>query len=151
MVSNATNDRGRIAPIRDLLWVGAGGAIGTLLRFGVGGLLAPYAPPALATFTVNMVGAFLLAVLLTRLARATAGSRLLGVKYRVVRLGLGTGILGGFTTYSGLATDAVTLAVSSHTLAAVTYAVSTVVLGGALSFIGIIVAGGLGRRERSTP
>lgn len=76
--------------------VGAGGAAGTLVRAGLAHTWvdAPGTLPG-ATLTVNLLGAFLLGVLLGRLALSPdTGWR------RTVRLGVGTGFMGGLTTYS---------------------------------------------------
>ena len=79
-----------------VLAVALGGAIGALGRFGVALLLRALVPHEgvfgpLATLTVNVVGSLLLAWLIfsNELALAPA-----------VRLGLATGVLGAFTTFS---------------------------------------------------
>jgi fluoride exporter len=75
-----------------LAWIGVGvlGAVGSWARFGVGGLVAARRPGAfpLGTFVVNLTGGFLLG-LLTGLA--VTGDALLI---------FGTGLLGGYTTFS---------------------------------------------------
>jgi CrcB protein len=86
----------------------------------------------IATFGINVVGAFLLGVLLEHLADHSPDT---GWSRRI-RLGLGTGGLGGFTTYSALATETVVLA-ATHPGRAIGYAVSTVIVGAAASIAGI--------------
>ena len=75
-----------------LAWVGVGifGAIGSWARFHVGGLVTARRPSAypLGTFVVNLTGGFLLG-LLTGLS--VTGDALLV---------FGTGLLGGYTTFS---------------------------------------------------
>lgn len=75
-----------------LAWIGVGvlGAVGSWARFGVGGLVAARRPSAfpLGTFVVNLTGGFLLG-LLTGLS--VTGDPLLV---------FGTGLLGGYTTFS---------------------------------------------------
>jgi fluoride exporter len=75
-----------------LAWIGVGvfGAIGSWARFHVGGLVAASRPSdfPLGTFVVNLSGGFLLG-LLTGLA--VTGDALLV---------FGTGLLGGYTTFS---------------------------------------------------
>lgn len=112
----------------------AGGAVGTLLR-----ALAEAALPAagglpVGTFAVNLLGAFLLGALVEGLARRGPDA---GVR-RLLRLGIGTGVLGGFTTYSTLAVETATL----PPLLGVGYLAATVVLGAAASRAGML----LGRR-----
>lgn len=69
------------------------GGLGCLLRYGVNALLANVTRWPLATLLVNLLGSFSLGVLVEMLS----GVRLWGVE---ARLALGTGLLGGFTTYS---------------------------------------------------
>ena len=86
----------------------------------------------IATFGINVIGAFLLGVLLELLADY---SHDVGWGRRV-RLGVGTGGLGGFTSYSALATETVVLA-ATHPGRAAAYAVGTVIVGGVASIGGI--------------
>ncbi len=79
-----------------VIFVGLGGAIGAILRYGVGVLVAT----PLATLTVNVIGSFLIGVVWVMLAqkgfdRASAF--------------LITGVLGGFTTFSAFSLDALRL------------------------------------------
>jgi fluoride exporter len=75
------------------LLVGTFGALGCVARFGVALALAGRSSYPLATWLVNVVGSFALGVV----SEALVQSKLWGVDARVV---LGTGLLGGFTTYS---------------------------------------------------
>jgi len=124
-----------------LLAVLFGGVVGTLARHGVA-LALPERPWPVGTFTVNLVGALLLGVLLEGLARAgdDTGPR------RLVRLGLGTGMLGAFTTYSALAVEADLLVRDGRPLLAAAYALATVIAGLLLSTLGIALAA---RRARA--
>lgn len=118
----------RRAPGRPLLVlvVAVGGAVGTVARAWLAQTWA-HDPDQLpvATLTANVVGAFLLGVLLERLVAAGEETppRLL------LRLGLGTGVLGGLTTFSGLALDTVTLVRADAVALAVAYAVGSVAVG----------------------
>jgi len=95
-----------------------------------------------ATLGINVVGAFLLGVLLELLADHTFDT---GWSRRI-RLGIGTGGLGGFTTYSALATETVILG-AAHLGLAMAYALGTVVIGAAASIAGIALARTLNRRH----
>jgi CrcB protein len=126
-----------------LALVAAGGAIGTALRQGLL-LLAPDLEAfPLTTFGINLAGAFALGLLLEVLVRSgpDVGRR------RGIRLLVGTGALGGFTTYSALATATAVLAVTGLAGWAVAYALGTVVLGAALSVAGIALGGAIARRR----
>ncbi|HEY0238644.1 MAG TPA: fluoride efflux transporter CrcB [Friedmanniella sp.] len=116
----------------------AGGSLGTLARWAVGRLVPHAARLPLGTFAVNLVGAFVLGVLLEHLAGRgpDAGRR------RALRVTLGTGFCGGFTTYSALANDTAGLlraGLAGHALA---YAGGTVLLGLGATALGIVVARG---------
>jgi CrcB protein len=124
----------------DLLPVGLGGAAGIAVR-------ALATPPhvatafPVATFVINVVGAGLLGLLVERLARRPSSPR-------THRLGLlGTGFLGGFTTYSALAVDTVQLLRLGQTGLALAYALGTLVIGALATWLGIAV--GRGRRSRA--
>jgi fluoride exporter len=118
-------------------FVAAGGAVGTGLRYVITLLVPKWAGVPVATFGINVVGAFLLGLLLESLAEHSLDT---GWSRRM-RLGLGTGSLGGFTTYSALATETVTLA-AAHPGRAATYALGTVIIGAAASITGILLARG---------
>ena len=78
-------------PTDKLLWVMAGGALGSGARYLIAlGSLRWFGPELpWGTFLVNLLGSFLLGVIL---AHAAGPENL--------RLGLATGVMGGFTTYS---------------------------------------------------
>ncbi|PTS76704.1 fluoride efflux transporter CrcB [Sphingomonas sp. HMWF008] len=86
-----------------LLFVMAGGAIGSAARFLVGrATLRGFGPDfPYGTLTVNLVGGFAMGVLAGMLARYNAGENW--------RLLLGVGVLGGFTTFSAFSLDVVTM------------------------------------------
>lgn len=90
---------GRTVRVRHVLIVALGGAVGTSVR-ACATLAAHDAFWVVAV--INLVGAFALGLLLEVLSigGADVGSR------RTVRLGLGTGVIGGFTTYSALSYSA---------------------------------------------
>ncbi|MCW2829424.1 MAG: camphor resistance protein CrcB [Aeromicrobium sp.] len=107
--------------MRSFALVFAGGAVGTLARHGITEALDDRHLFPLATFLVNVTGAFALGVLLAVVAVRHRNDRW--------RLLLGTGLLGGFTTYSALAVETDTLMRGDHVVLAVTYAVGSVVAG----------------------
>ncbi|GIF05398.1 fluoride efflux transporter FluC [Actinoplanes siamensis] len=74
--------------------VAAGGVLGALARYAIGATW-PHAPADFpwATWATNVSGCFLIGVLHTLLARFRPG-------HRLTRLFLGTGVLGGYTTFS---------------------------------------------------
>ncbi|MEP6651384.1 MAG: CrcB family protein [Lapillicoccus sp.] len=114
----------------------AGGVVGTAARYAVGELVTPSGVRPAATFCVNVVGAFALGALLEALGRRGPD---VGVRQRL-RLLLGTGFLGAFTTYSTLAVDTDLLFREGYAWVAAGYAVATVVVGFLASMLGIWAA-----------
>ncbi|OZF06101.1 CrcB family protein [Rhodococcus sp. SBT000017] len=124
--------------------VGAGGLIGAPLRYQLG-LWFPTAAGGwpVTTFAINIVGAFLLGLLLEGLARLGPDIR----RRQRVRLLVGTGMLGSFTTYSTLAVDTDLFLRSNQWWAAGSYAAGTVLVAMVATTAGIAIAARL--RSRS--
>lgn len=138
----ADPDSGRPRPVHlspaNLALVAVGGAAGTGLRYAISGLVPHWAGVPVATLGINVVGAFLLGLLLELLA-----DRSLDAGWsRRARLGIGTGGLGGFTTYSALATDTATTLAAAHPWLATGYGLATVLLGTAATTAGIWLSRG---------
>ncbi|WP_423921117.1 fluoride efflux transporter FluC [Frigoribacterium sp. 2-23] len=127
--------------------VALGGAVGTSLRLAVSLLVPARGPFDVGIFGVNVVGAFALGLLLEHLA---LGGSDVG-RRRQLRLLVGTGVLGGFTTYSTLATSTATLLGGDHLLWALLYGLITVVTGTIASYAGIALARRLRRPSRERP
>ena len=114
----------------------AGGTLGCAAREALS-LLLPAGDGFPATiFAINLTGAFLLGLLLNALAGHSpdTGAR------RGVRLFFGTGVLGGYTTYSALATDTALLIGGGRTGLGILYAIATVSLGGIMTWLGMMLA-----------
>ncbi|GEB45405.1 hypothetical protein MTE01_13500 [Microbacterium testaceum] len=119
---------------RDVGLVAVGGAIGTAVRAGLTLALGEDLGPALVPL-INVVGAFAIGILYGWRARMPESSRA-----QRVQLFIGTGILGGFTTYSSLA-------VESADLGLLWWGVATVVVGTAAAWGGVLLGRG-GRASR---
>lgn len=115
----------------------AGGAAGTTARYL---LESAFVPPAgqvpWVTAVINVTGAFLLGTLLTALARGGADT---GVR-RGVRIGAGTGVLGGYTTYSTFAVEVHALLGAGLAWTGIGYAVGSVLAGVAAALVGVLLA-----------
>jgi fluoride exporter len=132
-------DRGRRSSslLRLAGLVALGGSVGTAARAS---LEAAFPAPAGAwpwtTFTINVVGSLILGALLESLLRGGEDS---GWR-RAVRLGCGTGMLGGFTTYSTFALEVERLLHGGAVEIAATYAVVSVAAGLVAAGAGIAIA-----------
>jgi fluoride exporter len=149
------------APHRDWRYVGLvalGGAAGSVARYlldsWAGVLLTPLTvlfPNTaetvlwfpIGTLVVNVVGALALGYLLEALARRGRET----VRRRKIRIGIGTGVLGGFTTYSALALQTQQLFGDGLGWLALLYLVLTLAGGTAACLGGIGLAARADRRR----
>ncbi|NKB26894.1 MAG: fluoride efflux transporter CrcB [Rhodobacteraceae bacterium] len=118
-----------------LLQVAAGGALGASARYltGVGAVrLFGHGFPW-GTLIVNVVGSFLMGVLIVVLAQKG------GMRFAPF---LTIGLLGGFTTFSAFSLDAVTLFERGQIGAAAGYVAASVVVSIAALFFGLWIARG---------
>ena len=118
-----------------------GGALGTAAREAVSLTVAPVGSFPVAIFGINLLGSFALGLLLEGLVRNGEDT---GRRQRL-RLFAGTGFLGGFTTYSALATETDLLFRAGEMGTGILYAVGTLVLGLIAAWAGIAIAA---RRHR---
>ena len=97
--------------------VALGGVIGSLARYGLAEAI-PHGPGEFpwATFVTNVLGCFAIGVLLARITPRS---------HPLLRPFLGTGILGGFTTFSTFAVDTEKL-LQGHVVVALVYYFGTV-------------------------
>ena len=121
--------------IASLAQVALGGAIGASARYltnvGVMRLIGPGFP--WGTMAVNVLGSFLMGVLVVVLAHKDA-----------MRLApfLMTGLLGGFTTFSAFSLDVMTLIERGHLNLAAFYAIGSVLLSlGAMVLAMLVLRG----------
>jgi len=130
-----------------ILLILAGGSVGTAARAFLEAS-HPAAPGGWpwTTFAINMLGAFTLGLLLESLA-STVPDR--GWRLRV-RLGAGTGLLGGFTTYSTFSVETVSLLRHAPALG-VGYGLATALLGLAAAWAGMAIAGRVVQRTARRP
>jgi len=119
-----------------LLSVALGGAIGASARYlvsvGTMRLMGPGFP--WGTLAVNIVGSFLMGVLIVVLAHK-GGIRMAPF--------LVTGVLGGFTTFSAFSLDAITLFERGATGQAAAYVAASVVLSLAAIMLAMALARGI--------
>ncbi|WP_436326739.1 fluoride efflux transporter FluC [Brevibacterium sp. FAM 27836] len=113
-----------------------GGSLGTAAREAIGLVVADRAGIPVAILGINLLGAFCLGLLLSGLSRLGPDA---GLRQKV-RILVGTGFMGGFTTYSALATDTASLLGDGRIGAGLAYGLGTVVIGGLATWAGIAVA-----------
>ena len=111
-----------------------GGTLGTLLRYLIAAASVRVSDFALDIFIINVVGAFILAALVGYITGAGEPTR----DQLKLRLFLGTGMMGGFTTYSTLAVEVANSLSEGRWLGALVYSLGTVLVGALLSVAGLL-------------
>lgn len=117
------------------LLVAAGGAIGSIARYGAGLMVTAlgFGVFPWATLAVNIVGGFLMGALVGW--APDSGSTL--------RVLLGVGALGGFTTFSAFSIETVRMLETNQIGAAMAYVASSVVLSVGACWLGLMTARGV--------
>jgi CrcB protein len=108
-----------------LLFVGAGGFVGSVARYALGGVVHRLVPATLfpvGTLTVNVVGCFAIGAL-------SGMGETRGVLAPQTRLFLLIGLLGGFTTFSTFGYESFALARNAEGLKALFNVLLNVALG----------------------
>ncbi len=115
--------------IKDFLYVAAGGALGSVLRYGMSCLLGPARNFPWSTFIVNLLGSFLIGTFWGYMAKnSNMGSG--------AALFLSVGLCGGFTTFSTFSKEGLQLFLASNYLMLALYLAGSVILGIALAALG---------------
>ncbi|WP_339149401.1 MULTISPECIES: CrcB family protein [unclassified Sutcliffiella] len=126
--------------VKNILAVLIGGALGSLLRYGINLGTLSYNFP-FGTLLENIIGSLLLGVL--------TGWFLYINSAEWVKVGLGVGLCGGFTTMSTLAGDVFLMGSQATALLTGLYLFSSVIGGLLFAFIGIISGRRLAERRLS--
>jgi fluoride exporter len=120
--------------MKKIVFIGVGGFFGAIFRFYIknlhlsGGGVFPW-----NTLLINITGTFVLALILT-------------VAYEVwefdsaVRLGVATGFLGAYTTFSTMCKEIVGLMGEHYYVSAVSYIILSIGVGLFTGYIGVVIA-----------
>jgi fluoride exporter len=122
--------------MKSIILVMAGGAIGSALRYGLSRAL-PVAGNGgwpVATFAANVLGGFAMGLLTAYLWRA-------GAIAEDLRLLLGVGLLGGFTTFSAFSLELMKMIEQGQGVQAALYAIASVVI----ALLAVFAGAGIGR------
>jgi CrcB protein len=129
---------------RAVVLVFLGGTVGTGLRATIEGAFSgdgsglPW-----ATFAINVSGAALLGLLIQTVALREHRS----TRARTLRLALGTGLLGGYTTYSTFVLESVRLGSDRRVADALLYDAGSLTLGFLAAFTAMAAVRWLDRRD----
>ena len=116
------------------LAVAVGGAIGSMLRYGIGQLTTNVlgTTPVLATLAVNVSGSFLLGIFYT-----LCNDRLVtSIELRVL---IGVGLIGGYTTFATFSFETIRLIESGESIKAITNILTNLLFGIGAAYLGILM------------
>ena len=121
--------------IKNFLIVGLGGAVGSMLRYGVQKIFQVQTVATFPTGTllVNIAGCFLIGILWSLVSRSLTWND-------EMKLLLMTGFCGGFTTFSAFTLEGIGLLKENKTVLFLIYLIASVVGGLLATFIGIRIA-----------
>lgn len=117
------------------VYIGVGGFLGAIARFALGQLIGTINQTAFpwGTLTINLLGSFVLGFFLTVALEQLSTSAEL-------RLGIATGFLGAFTTFSTFMMEAFSLFEAGMPGLAISYLLSSLVLGLICVWLGVTLA-----------
>ena len=119
--------------MRKYIFIALGGILGAVLRYIIRNMHMYKGVFPLNTLIINIIGSFILALILT-------------LAFEVmdfdsdIRLGIATGFLGAFTTFSTMIKETVVLINSGYYYSAISYLVISTILGLVSAYFGIIIA-----------
>jgi CrcB protein len=120
-----------IAMLRNILFVAFGGSIGSVFRY-LTTVLIPTKEIPVATFSVNILGSFLIGFLM--------GVILKQANTQTWQLLLVTGFCGGFTTFSAFSWDIIVMFQQQRYIIALIYIITTILLGLVFTFLGFWIS-----------
>ncbi len=131
---------GEPSPLFASLSVAAGGAAGSVLRYQLGRAVSHLAGPGnifpWGTLSINILGSLAMGALLGWLARGSMNPQ----SAEPLRLLIGVGLLGGFTTFSAFSSELVTMLHRGQAMLAFGYAAASLIAGMAAVIIGLVAA-----------
>lgn len=122
--------------MNQVMLVALGGAIGSVARFKLSGLVLRYSLDGrfpFPTFTVNIIGCLVIGIL----AGLASREGFISADMRVL---LFTGLVGGFTTFSAFGLETMVLLREGHIGIAAAYVVASIVVGLAVMWLGFELA-----------
>ncbi|MBM7581760.1 CrcB protein [Caldicoprobacter guelmensis] len=121
--------------MKKYIFIGIGGSVGAVLRVAIKAVqIGVYKNIPINTLSINVVGSFMLAFILTVVLEFCEVDE-------HVHLGITTGFLGAFTTFSTLCKEAVELVRRGFYNIALFYIVISAALGFSAAYFGVYLAG----------
>ena len=119
--------------LKEIIWVGAGSAIGGISRFAIGRWISNIASISfpVSTFSINIIGSFIIGMLLSLQSKHGLSS--------ATMLFLATGFCGGFTTFSTFSLENILLIKQGQLGIAFLYMIASLIVGLAAVYLGFKV------------
>ncbi len=114
--------------IKQILLVGAGGAMGSVLRYLTSVLITKTDVFPLATFVINIIGCFCIGLFINLIPTSNS-----------MRFLLITGFCGGFTTFSAFANETLSLVNNNQLPIALLYVTASCILGVGAVWLGMYI------------
>ena len=128
------------SPLAASALVATGGAVGAVARYQVGRAVSHLTGPSNAfpwgTLSVNLIGSLAMGALLGWFARSSVAAE----TAESMRLLIGVGLLGGFTTFSAFSAELVTMLHRGQMADAAIYGAASLFAGMAALLAGLIIA-----------
>lgn len=122
--------------MKTILLIGSGGFLGSIARYGLQHLMHKIIPSVFpyGTLLVNIIGCFTIGLIYGSLGK----SNWLTEDWKLF---LAIGICGGFTTFSSFSYENIKLLQDGQAFQALLYIAASVVIGLAMTFLGMQLAG----------
>lgn len=117
----------------DVLAVAVGGLVGAVFRYLIGTWIHEIEGFPIATLLINLLGCFLLAYFLTKVGKKSSF-------HPHIKLAIGTGLIGSFTTFSTFSVEALHFLQNNQLDMAICYMGATIAGGGVLTILGVKLA-----------
>lgn len=116
--------------LKEIIWIGAGSAIGGISRFALGKWMSHILPLSFptGTFVINITGSFLIGLFLALQEKNALSASAL--------LFLTTGFCGGFTTFSTFSYEGFSLLKQGNTIIGFLYMAASLLMGLAAVYLG---------------
>ena len=120
--------------MKKYIYIAVGGMLGAMSRYGIENIRLWHLQDfPVQTLLVNITGSFFLLLFLTTAFEVLEFDA-------NIRLGIATGFLGAYTTFSTLCKETVSLMIAGDYLLAVLYIMVTAVLGLGAAYLGVLAA-----------
>lgn len=121
--------------MKKYIYIGVGGFLGAIIRFLIKTMpLQDYKElMPINTLFVNVTGSFILALI------TTVALEVLKMDENI-RLGVGTGFLGAYTTFSTMCKEATELLTKGYFFSSLSYITNSIILGLAAAYLGVVIA-----------